>query len=246
MPEESENNHSTLLFHLLELRRVILISFASVTVTFSAVFFFFIDYIMAFITRPIQNKGITIIYTTMSEVFITKFKVSVIVAVILASPVIIWQIWSFIKPGLYPNEQKIFRLMFFIALILFLVGVTFCYSAVYWLAVDFFIIQGEGIAAPMLSIDKYAGFLFSFILPFGCAFQLPVAIYLMAKISLTSYESLASKRKYILLAIFTIAAILTPPDVISQIALGIPLYALYEIGIQAARFAKPRRPYPCS
>ncbi len=238
---DDKESHSTLLTHLLELRRAILISAASVGVAFCAIFFGFIDYLMSLITRPIQAKGITIIYTTMSEVFITKFKVSLIAAVIIASPVIIWQIWSFIKPGLYPNEQRNFRVLFFVALILFLIGVIFCYSAVYWLAVDFFIVQAVGIASPMLSIDKYVGFLFSFVLPFGCAFQLPVAIYLMAKVNLTSYKSLAKKRKYILLAIFTIAAILTPPDVISQIALGIPLYALYEIGIQVARFAKPRQ-----
>ena len=238
---DDKESHSTLLTHLLELRRAVLISASSVGAAFCAIFFVFIDYLMSLITRPIQAKGITIIYTAMSEVFITKFKVSLIAAVVIASPVIIWQIWSFIKPGLYPNEQKNFRVLFFVALILFLAGVAFCYSAVYWLAVDFFLIQGAGIATPMLSIDKYVGFLFSFILPFGCAFQLPVAIYLMAKVNLTSYKSLAQKRKYILLAIFTIAAILTPPDVISQIALGIPLYALYEIGIQTARFVKPRQ-----
>ena len=219
MTEEKSN----LLSHLLELRRVILISAASVGVTFCAIFFGCIDYLMAWITGPIQAKGITIIYTAMSEVFVTKFKVSLIAAVILASPVIILQIWKFIKPGLYPSEQKIFRLFFFVALILFLIGVAFCYFAVYWLAVDFFLIQGVGLATPMLSIDKYISFLFSFILPFGCAFQLPVAIYLMTRANLTSYKSLAAKRKYILLAIFTLAAILTPPDVISQIALGIPL-----------------------
>ena len=242
MHEKNENqNRSTLLSHLIELRRAILISAASVTVAFLVIFLSMIDYLMFLIVKPIQQKGIEIIYTTMSEVFITKFKVSVIAAVIVANPVIIWQIWNFIKPGLYPKEQKIFRLMFFAALILFLIGILFCYSAVYWLAVDFFLVQGTGLAVPMLSIDKYVGFLFSFIIPFGCAFQLPVAIYLMARVNLTSYEALASKRKYILLAIFIIAAILTPPDVISQIALGIPLYVLYEVGIQVSRFAKPRQ-----
>ena len=241
----SENNqnhfHSTLLNHLLELRRVILFCAASVGVAFAVIFFVLIDYIMSWITKPIQQKGLQIIYTTMSEVFLTKFKVSVIAAIISASPVIIWQIWGFIKPALYPHEQKNFRYLFFIALILFLSGVIFCYYCVYWLAVDFFIIQGSGLAVPMLSIDKYVGFLFSFVIPFGCAFQLPVAVYILAKLNLTSYKSLASKRKYILLAIFIIAAILTPPDVISQIALGIPLYALFELGVQVSRFAAPKK-----
>ena len=239
MPENS--GRSSLLHHLLELRRVIIICFASIGIAFCAIFGFLIDYLMMWITRPIQNKGIQIIYTTMSEALLTKFKVSIVAAVIVSSPVIIWQIWSFIKPGLYPDEQKKCRFLFFIALLLFLIGVLFCYSAVYWLAVDFFLVQGAGLATPLLSLDKYVGFLFSFILPFGCAFQLPVALYLTTRIGLTDYKTLVSVRKYVLLGIFIVAAILTPPDVVSQVALGLPLYALYEIGLQVSRFTKNRR-----
>ncbi len=232
-PEE----RSPLLTHLMELRRVIIICTISIAVSFSIIFCFLIDYIMLWITQPIQAKGIEIIYTTVSEAFITKFKVSLVVSVIAASPLIIWQIWKFIKPGLYPDEQKWCCVFFFIALLLFLTGVIFCYFAVYWLAVDFFLIQGAGLATPLLSLDRYAGFLLSFILPFGCAFQLPVVLYMTTRIGLTDYKMLASKRKYVLLGIFIIAAILTPPDVVSQVALGIPLYLLYEIGIQISRLA---------
>ena len=239
MPENS--GRSSLLHHLLELRRVIIICFASIGIAFCAIFGFLIDYLMMWITRPIQDKGIQIIYTTMSEALLTKFKVSIVAAVIVSSPVIIWQIWSFIKPGLYPDEQKKCRFLFFIALLLFLIGVLFCYSAVYWLAVDFFLVQGAGLATPLLSLDKYVGFLFSFILPFGCAFQLPVALYLTTRIGLTDYKTLVAVRKYVLLGIFVVAAILTPPDVVSQVALGLPLYALYEIGLQVSKFTKNRR-----
>ena len=238
---QENSGRSSLLHHLLELRRVIIICFASIGIAFCAIFGFLIDYLMMWITRPIQDKGIQIIYTTMSEALLTKFKVSIVAAVIVSSPVIIWQIWSFIKPGLYPDEQKKCRFLFFIALLLFLIGVLFCYSAVYWLAVDFFLVQGAGLATPLLSLDKYVGFLFSFILPFGCAFQLPVALYLTTRIGLTDYKTLVAVRKYVLLGIFVVAAILTPPDVVSQVALGLPLYALYEIGLQVSRFTKNRR-----
>ena len=238
---EHPEKRSPLLAHLLELRRVLIICALSVIMAFCIIFCFLIDYIMLWITRPIQAKGIEIIYTTLSEAFITKFKVSFVVAVIFSSPVIIWQVWKFIKPGLYPNEQRWCRLLFFIALLLFLTGVIFCYFAVYWLAIDFFLVQGAGLATPLLSLDRYAGFLFSFILPFGCTFQLPVALYITTRIGLTDYEMLASKRKYVLLGIFIIAAILTPPDVISQIALGIPLYVLYEVGVQVSKFTKNQR-----
>ena len=229
-----------LMAHLLALRRVVIVSAAAVAIAFFLVYYLAIDWLMAWITGPIISRGIEIIYTAMSEALVTKFKVALIAAIIAASPVIIWQIWSFIKPALYPKEKKAFRILFFIALILFLTGVVFCYLAVYMLAVDFFLVAGDNLARPMLSIDKYVSFLFGFIVPFGVAFQLPVALYLTTRMGWTNYRSLASKRKFVILGIFVIAAILTPPDVVSQLALGLPMVLLYEIGIQACRLTKPR------
>ena len=100
------------------------------------------------------------------------------------------------------------------ALLLFLTGVVFCYFAVYSLAVDFFLVAGDSLATPMLSIDKYVSFLFGFLVPFGVAFQLPVVLYLTTRVGLTTPDMLRSKRKYVILAIFVLAAILTPPDVV--------------------------------
>ena len=233
MPEEK----STLLTHLIELRRVFVVCGITVALLFCVIFGFLIDYIMAWITAPIQARGIGIIYTAMSEALLTKFKVSVIASIIAASPVIIWQVWSFIKPGLYPEEQRKCRWLFLVMLVLFLLGVAFCYMVVYSFAVDFFLVQGTGFASPLLSLDSYVSFLLSFILPFGISFQLPAALYLTTRLGWTDYPMLASKRKYVLLAIFVVAAILTPPDVVSQVALGVPLYVLYEVGIQVSRFA---------
>ena len=235
-----QEKRSSLLSHLLALRKVLIISAAAVVIAFFLVFYLAIDQLMGWIINPIQARGIEIIYTAMSEALVTKFKVALIAAAILASPVVIWQVWGFIKPALYPKEQRSFRLIFVIALLLFLLGVTFCYFAVYTLAVDFFLIQGDGLATPMLSIDKYVNFLFGFIVPFGVAFQLPVFLYLTTRMGWTNYKMLSSKRKYVLLGIFIVAAILTPPDVVSQVALGVPLYVLFEIGVQVARLTKPR------
>ena len=242
-PEEQgtiQEKRSSLLSHLLALRKVVIISAVAVIAAFFAVFYFGIDALMGWIIGPISARGIEIIYTAMSEALMTKFKVALIAAVIVASPVVIWQAWSFIKPALYPQEQKAFRVLFFLALLLFLLGVMFCYFAVYTLAVDFFLIQGDGLATPMLSIDKYVNFLFGFIVPFGVAFQLPVFLYLTTRMGWTNYKMLSTKRKYVLLGIFVVAAILTPPDVVSQVALGVPLYVLFEIGVQVARLTKPR------
>lgn len=235
-----EGGAAPLLVHLLALRKVLFISALSVVIAFFLVYYFAIDSLMAWITGPIVERGIEIIYTAMSEALVTKFKVALIAAVIVASPVIIGQIWGFIKPALYPKEKKAFRILFFIALFLFLLGVTFCYMAVYLLAVDFFLVAGDQLATPMLSIDKYVSFLFGFIVPFGVAFQLPVALYLTTRMGWTNYKSLASKRKYVVLGIFVLAAILTPPDVVSQVALGVPMILLYEVGVQVCRLTKPQ------
>lgn len=235
-----QEKRSSLLSHLLALRKVVIISAIAVIAAFFAVFYFGIDALMTWIIGPISARGIEIIYTAMSEALVTKFKVALIAAMIVASPVVIWQAWSFIKPALYPQEQKAFRVLFFLALLLFLVGVMFCYFAVYTLAVDFFLIQGDGLATPMLSIDKYVNFLFGFIVPFGIAFQLPVFLYLTTRMGWTNYKMLSSKRKYVLLGIFIVAAILTPPDVVSQVALGVPLYVLYEVSIWVSRLTKQK------
>ena len=224
--------------HLQALRRAVVVSAVSVLAAFILVYTLATDYLMAWIISPIKAKGIEIIYTAMSEAFITKLKVSFAAAVILASPVIIWEFWSFIRPALYPHEKRTFKLMFTIALTLFLLGVTFCYGAVYMLAVDFFLVAGDNLAVPMLSLDKYVGFLFGFILPFGAAFQLPVVLYLTTRMGWTDYKSLAAARKYVVLGIFTVAAILTPPDVLSQAALGVPMLVLYEAGVQVSRLVR--------
>ena len=204
-PEETEQQAVTdggapLLAHLQALRRVLIVSAAALAIAFFLVFYLAIENLMAWIIGPIAERGIQIIYTAMSEALVTKFKVALVAAIILASPVIIWQIWSFIKPALFPKEKKAFRVLFLVALFLFLLGVVFCDLAVYMLAVDFFLVAGDNLATPMLS----------------------------------------SKRKFVILGIFVFAAILTPPDVVSQLALGLPMILLYEIGIQACRLTKPR------
>ena len=148
--------------HLMALRSVLIVSLGAVAVGFLIAYYAFLTPLMNFITKPITDRGIVIIYTAVSEALTTQLKVSLMAGVVLASPVIFYKLWSFFKPALYEHEIAIFRTLFFVALFLFLLGVVFCYFFVYGLAVDFFLVAGEDLATPMLSIDKYVGFQFSF------------------------------------------------------------------------------------
>ncbi|MBQ8200491.1 MAG: twin-arginine translocase subunit TatC [Clostridia bacterium] len=238
---DQPNEKQSILEHLAALRKILLVSAGAVLAAFVVIFYAFIDPLMGLITQPIVERGIEIIYTAMSEALMTKLKVALVAAVVVASPVIFWQLWGFIKPALYPNEKRAVRLIFFVAVFLFLLGVMFCYFAVYMLAVDFFLISGENLAVPMLSIDKYVGFLFGFVLPFGLAFELPVALYITTRLGMTNYEMLAGKRKFVILAVAVIAAVLTPPDVVSQVMLGIPILLLFEVGLLVVKHVRPKQ-----
>jgi len=151
--------------HLIALRRILLRSAAAIAIAFVAVFYVAIEQLMGFITGPIVERGIVVIYTEMSAALMTKMKVAFIAGVVVASPYVFWQIWAFIKSALYDHERRMFRVTFAATVFLFLLGVAFCYAAVYFLAVDFFLVAGENLATPMLAIDKYVSFLFGFVLP---------------------------------------------------------------------------------
>ena len=234
-----EQNQQTVGEHLIALRKILLRSAAAIGIAFLVVFYVAIDHLMGFITGPIVERGITVIYTEMSAALMTKLKVAFIAGIVVACPYVFWQIWTFIKPALYAHEKRAFRLTFAATVFLFLLGVVFCYAAVYFLAVDFFLIAGEDLATPMLAIDKYVSFLFGFVVPFGLAFELPVALYITTKMGLTNHQMLASKRKFVILAVVVIAAFLTPPDVVSQIMLSIPILLLFEISLLICKVVKP-------
>lgn len=230
-----------LITHLLAVRKLLTACLIAVVAGFVVAFYFFCTPLMKFIASPIEARGVQIIYTAVSEAFTTQLKISLIAGVVLVSPFIFYQIWAFVKPALYDNEIRIFRLLFFVALVLFLLGIAFCYGYVYELALNFFLIAGEDLATPMLSIDKYVNFLFAFLLPFGVVFELPIALYIATRMGWIDHTSLKAYRKYVFFGIFIFAAILTPPDVISQIMLGVPMYVLFEVGVLVSRFTKVRR-----
>ena len=204
-----KENTQPLITHLMAFRKLVISILVAVLVGFVVAFYFLCDPLMHFITSPIESRGIQIIYTAVSEAFTTQLKLSLLAGVVVMSPFIFYQIWAFVKPALYENEIRLFRFLFFVALILFLTGIVF--------------------------------FLVSFLLPFGVVFELPVAIFIAARLGVVNYKQLTSSRKFVFFGLFILAAILTPPDVISQIMLGMPMYVLFEVGVLVARFTKPRQ-----
>ncbi|MGN1088375.1 MAG: twin-arginine translocase subunit TatC, partial [Phascolarctobacterium sp.] len=163
-------------------------------------------------------------------------KVSFIAAVIVSAPIIFWHIWDFIKPALYENEKKAVIIFSFGSMLLFILGVCFGYGVVFLSAITFFVFMGENLATPMLSISQYVGFLFGFVLSFGIVFELPVVVYVLCKLGVVTVQQLVSLRKYMVLVIFVLAAFLTPPDVLSQCLMALPMIILYEIGIIVAKW----------
>ncbi len=241
-----KENTQPLITHLMAFRKLVVSILIAILVGFVVAFYLLCDSLMHFIVSPIEARGIQIIYTAVSEAFVTQLKISLLAGIVVMSPFIFYQIWAFVKPALYENEIRLFRFLFFVALILFLTGIVFCYGYVYELALNLFLVAGEDLATPMLSIDKYVSFLFSFLLPFGIVFELPVAIFIAARLGVVDHKQLTSSRKFVFFGIFVMAAILTPPDVISQIMLGVPMYVLFEVGVLVARFTKPRAQAPAS
>jgi len=237
----STDSKQTVFEHIRALRRVLLVSVAAVGVCFVLLFYLCCDPLVDFVLAPVRSRGISIISTAVSEALITQLKVCLIAGVVLAMPVIIQQIWSFIAPALYPHEKKLFAGLFFVALLLFLAGVAFCYLYVFPLAINLFWAAADTVATAMWSVEEYLDFVLSFVLPFGLMFELPVIIFMLARRGKVNYQKLARWRKYVVLAIAIVAAILTPPDIISQCMLGIPMYLLYEIAAQLARFVKPSK-----
>ena len=222
---------------------MLIVSTAAVGILFVLLFYFFCTPLVDFVLAPVRARGIDVITTAVSEALMMQFKVCLIAAVVAAMPVIIWQVWVFIAPALYPREKLLFGLLFLAALALFAGGVTFCYCFVFPLAIDLFWSAAAGVATSMWSVKEYFDFVLSFVLPFGFMFELPVAVLMLARRGIVTYQKMAGFRKYVVLVIAVVAAILTPPDVVSQLMLAAPMLALYEISVQMTRWIKrPSQP----
>lgn len=236
IPAEEPLEAMPLLEHLQALRRVLIVSMAAIIVGFLAVFFLWSSRLVQWVTSPLAEEGVQLIYTEVAEAFGAQTKMSLIAGAVLGSPMVFGAIWWFVRPALHKRERRAALIYLSAALVLFILGVVFAYRFVFFLAVNFFVTMGDNMAVPMFSLGKYVSFLFAFLVPFGIMFELPVMVVWLSRLGLISARQLVGARKYIILAVFTVSAILTPPDVVSQCMLALPLLVLFEISVLCAKF----------
>ena len=234
--------------HLEELRWRLVRALVAVGVAF-AVCYWEAEALFAFLIRPLESLRpgeSLVIGTGVTEAFFTKLKVSFIAAVFVASPVVFFQAWRFVAPGLYANEKRL-ALPFSIAASLFFVtGAAFCYSLVFPVGFRFFLDEYASIGvAPQLRISEYLSFAARMLLAFGLTFELPVVTFFLARMGLLTHRNLISWARYAVLVIFIVAAVLTPgPDVASQLLMAAPLLVLYVISILVAFLVARPAPAP--
>ena len=234
----TDNNHEeelaegTLLSHLIELRSRLLIIAVAVLVAFIILLPFSRD-IFTLVSEPLREvlPGNAMIATAVASPLLTPFKLTFFAALFLVMPVVLFQVWNFIAPGLYKNEKRFAIPLLATSIILFYLGIAFAYFVVFPLIFGFFTsIAPEGVEV-QTDITQFLDFITTIVFAFGIAFEVPVATVLIVWAGLTNIEKLAKARPYVFLMAFIAGMFLTPPDVISQSLLAVPVYLLYELGI---------------
>lgn len=229
--------------HIADLRKRLTISSISIVVMFFVCFAFYqpiLDWMMIPVKHALP-EGTSMIAVEIQETFFTAMKVAFFAGFILSLPVIFWQLWLFLAPGLYDHEKKLVIPFVFFATLMFLMGASFAYYIVVPIGFDFLITFGSSVVNVLPSIGKYVGFFTKLMIGFGLAFELPVITFFLAKIGLVTDESLKGFFRYAVVLIFIVAAILTPPDVISQILMAVPLLILYGVSIYIAKVFNPAK-----
>jgi sec-independent protein translocase protein TatC len=238
--DELEGTEQPFVSHLVELRDRLVRALIAVAVAFGVLCLWpgpagLYDLLAAPLVANLP-PGTTLIATNVISPFIVPLKITLLAAFLVALPVVLYQIWAFVAPGLYSHEKRLVMPLVVSSTLLFMLGVAFCYFFVFGQVFRF--IQGFApksiTAAP--DIEAYLGFVLTMFIAFGATFEVPVAVVVLARMGLVSIEKLKEWRGYFIVVAFIVAAIITPPDVVSQLSLAIPMCLLYELGIFAARF----------
>lgn len=234
--------------HLEELRRRLIICFIAVTAGF-LLCYAFKERIFNFVAIPLiaslPADNSWMVFTGVSEAFFTYLKISFMAGIFLSLPVIFYQLWAFIAPGLYAKERWLIGPIVILSTLLFVVGAAFGYFVVFPFGFQFFMSFATETIRPFPSLKEYLTFASRMLFAFGMIFELPLVVYILARMGILTPETLTKNRRYIIVIIFIVAAILTPPDVISQMLMAAPLLVLFEISVIVARVFG-RKPAPDS
>jgi sec-independent protein translocase protein TatC len=241
-PEE-KLAEGTLISHLLELRDRVLRAFLAVLIAFLPCAFY-ANELFSLLAQPLiakLPKDSSLIATSVISPFMTPFKLSFFVGLFLAMPVILYQVWAFVAPGLYRHERRFAVPLLLSSVVLFYAGVAFAYFFVFPVMFDFFAKTTPDGVRMMTDIASYMDFILTMFLCFGIAFEVPVVVVLLVLTGMVQVEKLAAARGYVLIGMFVVAAILTPPDAVSQTIMAVPMYLLYEGGLLMARLMNRSR-----
>ena len=230
--------------HLEELRKRLITCFAAVGIGF-LISYGFKEKLFYILSRPLISvlpPGDKLVFTGLPEAFFTYLKVSFLFGLILATPVILYQFWMFVAPGLYKNERRLLLPIVFLSSFFFIGGALFGYFIVFPFGFKFFLGFATETIKPLPAMREYLSFSSKLLLAFGLVFELPLVITFLSRMGLVTVDYLKKNRKYAILLFFVMAAILTPPDVISQIMMAVPLMLLYEVSIIGARIFRRKKP----
>ncbi|QFU00445.1 Sec-independent protein translocase protein TatC [Halomonas sp. THAF5a] len=241
--DPQEQNQAPLIEHLIELRSRLMRAVIAILVIFLGLYAFAND-IYLFVAEPLMAllpEGSQMIATEVASPFLAPFKLTLVVAVFIAVPFVLHQAWAFIAPGLYDNEKALALPILASSVALFYGGAAFAYYVVFPLLFQFFTQTGPENVAVMTDINQYLNFVLKLFFAFGVAFEIPIATFLLILSGATTVESLSKKRPYVVLGCFVIGMLLTPPDVVSQSLLAVPMYLLYEVGLLFGRLVRRKR-----
>ena len=228
---DEEESGTDIVSHLEELRRRLIICLG-VMVPFAIAAFPFSTKIIQFFRRP---YGGDLIFVAPTEAFVVNIKVAIATGVACAFPVIAYHMWRFVAPGLYPKEKKVFLSLFISSIFLFVAGMCFAYFGILPLAFKFLLQFSAPWFQPMLTAGRYFSFVFKLMIAFGLAFQLPIVIFFLSTSEIVPLETFVSYRRVIWVVSFVVGAILTPPDVLSQVMMSLPLIVLFEASLLASK-----------
>jgi len=241
--DSSQDQPMPLVAHLTELRDRLLRALLAVLIVFIGLFAFAND-IYSFISEPLREllpAGASMIATDVASPFLTPFKLTLVTSIFIAIPYVLYQIWSFIAPGMYRHEKRLAIPLLASSIALFYAGAAFAYFVVFPLIFAFFTSVGPEDIQIMTDINSYLNFVLKLFFAFGLAFEIPIAAVIMIWSGVTTADDLARKRPYIIVGCFIFGMLLTPPDIVSQSLLAIPMWILFEVGVLFGRLIEKRK-----